>query len=241
MQIDCNHGRRAAFTLVELLVVIGIVAVLIAVLLPTFGRARMAAKRTASLSNMRQIGIALAMYVNDNRGWLPEVTHGLPPARSWVYSLAKYTSNVDRIRICPADPKADQRLAVGGTSYIFNEYVTIREVSVTGEVIEDYRKITKLRRSSETIFLFVAADATAVLTTADHTHSRYWFGGTPKQVWGRLRAEVQPDRFTTRRASDNSIGSTGLLYADGHVSAVTAAELKKRAEAGINFARPPRT
>jgi len=60
-----------AFTLVELLVVIGIIAVLISVLLPTLGRAREAAKRTACLSNLHQIHVMLVMYANANNGQVP--------------------------------------------------------------------------------------------------------------------------------------------------------------------------
>ena len=61
----------SGFTLVELLVVIGIIALLIAVLLPVLGRARDKANMVACLSNIRQIGIAFRMYAGDNKDWCP--------------------------------------------------------------------------------------------------------------------------------------------------------------------------
>jgi prepilin-type N-terminal cleavage/methylation domain-containing protein len=64
-------SRRAAFTLVELLVVIGIIALLVAILMPALSRSREQALRTQCASNIRQWGIAYHMYANANRGYFP--------------------------------------------------------------------------------------------------------------------------------------------------------------------------
>ncbi len=69
---------RGGFTLVELLVVIGIISVLIAMLLPALNRARQQAKVVACGSQQRQIALALLMYAGDNKGWFPKTYWAAP-------------------------------------------------------------------------------------------------------------------------------------------------------------------
>jgi prepilin-type N-terminal cleavage/methylation domain-containing protein/prepilin-type processing-associated H-X9-DG protein len=110
---------RRAFTLVELLVVIGIIGLLIAILLPTLSQARQQAQGVACMSNMRQLGMAFLMYADENQGQFPTCGINFRPTDDvdmpWDSLLLPYTMegtfwvpgpyhyfNVP-IELCPAD------------------------------------------------------------------------------------------------------------------------------------------
>jgi prepilin-type N-terminal cleavage/methylation domain-containing protein/prepilin-type processing-associated H-X9-DG protein len=118
-----NHkrGRRIkAFTLIELLVVIAIISILAAILFPVFARARENARKAACMSNLKQIGLAVQMYLQDYdgifpfaRNWYPNegaytaTSTSDPLPGSWYTILQPYTKSY-QVFICPtAGPITD--------------------------------------------------------------------------------------------------------------------------------------
>ena len=98
---------RCAFTLVELLIVLGIVGVLAALLFPVFSGVRKRAQTLTCASNLKQIGQAIEMYVQDNRGFYPRI-YEFPvpnsPCSLWVERIYPYVKK-PQIFECPAAPE----------------------------------------------------------------------------------------------------------------------------------------
>jgi prepilin-type N-terminal cleavage/methylation domain-containing protein len=120
--------RKKAFTLIELLVVIAIIAILAALLLPALARAKERGKRAACLNNLRQIGIGITIYAEENSDRVIE-SHGIngtgvqvvlePPSAEAAKSvkLVVQTNNSPSIWSCPNLPQLPQYEGTG-----FNQY-----------------------------------------------------------------------------------------------------------------------
>jgi len=101
-----KQEQRDAFTLIELLVVIAIISILAGMLLPVLARGKGAARSIACVNNIHQIGIALELYVQDNRdrlprcaGYLPSQLTNLPPITTTLFTGQK----TNKLFQCPGE------------------------------------------------------------------------------------------------------------------------------------------
>jgi prepilin-type N-terminal cleavage/methylation domain-containing protein len=129
-----TNNRSPAFTLIELLVVIAIIAILVGIATPVFRSVLERAKATKDMSNLRQIGAATQLYMNDNNGVFPGST-----TVTWMSQLElnqKYLS-VWRVLESPFDARSTSELGDGTTaiSYGINSNLYVGNVAISADRI----------------------------------------------------------------------------------------------------------
>jgi prepilin-type N-terminal cleavage/methylation domain-containing protein/prepilin-type processing-associated H-X9-DG protein len=181
--------RKTGFTLVELLVVIAIIALLMAILLPALGRARIRAKKIQCANNLRQIYVGLNIFANENNGQLPVRTFGYG---WWLWDI--YYSTTDFIIktggesdtfYCPCDPTKNARLAImweftqGTDSASLQPYEKVYCNTQTGDVPEPTHDRNKFYRVTGYFWMLAWVDSQ---TGAQRDPPRS-YPGTPKKHW----------------------------------------------------------
>lgn len=222
--------RQRGFTLVELLVVIGIIALMMSMLLPALNRARESANAAKCLSNMRSMLMAAAMYANDNNGHLIQAGLGHGGAHNhddvaWFNTLQNYyqTKLVAR---CPSDlsphwpggtpasTNAAGQPVYRKTSYGLNEFLD-RELCPWGG---PYVKVTRIRRPAATIQFLEMAE-TGDYAAADHPHVGLWVGNVPVKAATMLEIHQHGGR------PKSWTGRANYAFLDGHVETLSLADV----------------
>jgi prepilin-type N-terminal cleavage/methylation domain-containing protein/prepilin-type processing-associated H-X9-DG protein len=216
-------GRaRRAFSLIELLVVIGIIGLLLGLLLPAMARAREQAKTLVCLSNLRQIGQAIYSYASDNRGLLPawSAVHFYPDdppyqdnpnsadyaGPGWPVLLARYVGQKPdgRIYQCPGFPPEAQP----GVNY----FISARWMYVQRPLLRTM-PFSRIKQSSKFI---LSGDCTA----AEYYPAAFGTGAADARDDidkddGAIRCLVffgEPGGYNAHRAGN------AVLFADGHAA-----------------------
>ena len=211
------HQSKRAFTLIELLVVIAIIAILAAILFPVFAAAKGAAKKTQSLSNVKQIGLAWLMYNSDYDGVVMRTyTQGSDRTYYWWGSwdgtdlreeealIYPYVRN-HQIKSDPVFPDT-LRTAIGLTGYGYNyTYLSPSNYSPPNwEEVPIPVYETSIGSPTETV----------VFATAARINN--WSYSNPT-LEGNAYLDPPSANFPGFHARHNEVGI--ILWADGHVKA----------------------
>ncbi len=202
--------RSKGFTLIELLVVIAIIAILAAILFPVFARAREKARQTSCLSNLKQIGTAMMMYVQDYDDTFPLAYTAGSPRWSGIQVMYPYVKNA-QVFNCPSADLESTITFGGDRSYGWNWFVMQCWYSV------------KLARITNPASIVLCGDTTldswtpgALLAPSrghrpDPTDGSEHNSYCPHDVWG--------DYVFNFCARHNDMGN--VAFCDGHAKAMS--------------------
>ncbi len=222
---------KRAFTLIELLVVVAIIAILIALLLPSLTRAREQGKAVKCESNLRLLSITAYLYAENNRGWLPEwgFAHGGgggKSANSWLRSMKSEFGDQRAILRCPSDRSAlwprsaaqerealqqeqdSKKITFRRTSFGTNYYLSApgKNDTPAGEKAgHPFNRLDWLKRPANTAF-FVELVEAGEFALADHVHPEEWDFFHPEEK-AKAREQVFLDRH---------LGWANYAMVDGH-------------------------
>ncbi len=188
--------RKYGFTLIELLVVIAIIAILAAILFPVFAKAREKARTASCQSNLKQLALAINMYVQDYDETLPpgNATYAIGYV-TWATLIDPYTKNA-QVFICPSDRALNP-------GYAMNAGLTISQtfgLTVAGS-------IAKMQKPAETLVL---ADMVRTSTPG----AGYAVMGKPG--WAAVRWGCSPN-WPPCQATDRHNDGANIAFLDGHV------------------------
>ena len=140
---------RPAFSLVELLVVIAIIALLLSILMPSLGKARSAAMRLKCAHNLKQINLAVNMYLNENEDTYPCAQDPLPVGywlwmgRGWRSFVAPFLStsvskNNPSVLFCPQDPTDKDKYEATSYAYSMAFYHSPQQIDAMSDKSDTY-------------------------------------------------------------------------------------------------------
>jgi prepilin-type N-terminal cleavage/methylation domain-containing protein/prepilin-type processing-associated H-X9-DG protein len=205
---------QKAFTLMELLVVIAVIAVVAGLALPAFSQARRSSAAAKCLNQMRQLGAAAHLYAGQNENRLPGSRHeGV--LQSWEHVLQKYAGKRILYR-CPSDPHPAR-----SRSYAINDFLTSANINGSS----DYARLANIPAASQTIYM---AECHERHVTADHFHF------ADEEEGG-----YSPPSFQMQVETHRHHASSNYLFADGHAESLPWETVNRHlTEPGSRFVNP---